>query len=140
MIAIHQSTTMASTTTTTSNQMTKSNLVTDESVLPGSKVLSSNSDPSATSSSASSSSSTTISSRARLTPAPSTWQHFLYVLAIYRLVLLCLLFGCLSLIIGIALFLLAIIFRSNTSSIHLIESIPLYMPGSIVINFKIISM
>ncbi|XP_075584940.1 uncharacterized protein LOC124499981 isoform X3 [Dermatophagoides farinae] len=102
------STTTATTTTTTT--MNKSNLV------DHSKKLSS------------SLSSTTT----RLTPSPSSWRHFFYILGIYRYVLLCLLFGCMSLIIGVALFLLGILFRSNTTSIHLIESVPLYMPSLIL--------
>ncbi|OTF73911.1 hypothetical protein BLA29_001576 [Euroglyphus maynei] len=102
------STTVSSTTRTITTTMKKSNLADQSKKL-------------------SSSSSTT-----QLTPSPSSWRHFFYILGIYRYVLFCLLFGCMSLIIGVAFFLLAILFRSNTTSIHLIESVPLYMPSLIL--------
>ncbi|KAH9423715.1 hypothetical protein DERP_005296 [Dermatophagoides pteronyssinus] len=79
-----------------------------------------------------SSTSTTTTTTTQLTPSPSLFRHFFYILNIYRYVLFCLLFGCMSLIIGVALFLLGILFRTNTTSIHLLESVPLYMPSLIL--------
>ena len=81
------------------------------------------------------SSTSTTTTTTQLTPSPSLFRHFFYILNIYRYVLFCLLFGCMSLIIGVALFLLGILFRTNTTSIHLLESVPLYMPSLIVSNF-----
>lgn len=62
----------------------------------------------------------------------STLAHFTYVLTIYRYVLLCLLFGSMSVVIGFTLLSISLILRAKTSSLHLIESVPLYMPGLIV--------
>lgn len=62
----------------------------------------------------------------------NTCAHFTYVLTIYRHVLLCLLFGSMSVLIGLSLLTVSLIIRAKTTSVHLIESVPLYMPGLIV--------
>lgn len=73
----------------------------------------------------------TINWKQSLTTSPKL-SHFIYILSIYRYVLLCLLFGSMSVITGVSLLSISLIIRSKTISIHLMESVPLYMPGLIV--------
>lgn len=67
-----------------------------------------------------------------LTAGPPGLAHLLYMLTLYRYVLLCFLFGLLSVILGVALLTMAVMMRSRTTSVHLLESVPLYMPAMIV--------
>lgn len=68
-----------------------------------------------------------------LTAGPPGLAHLLYMLTLYRYVLLCFLFGLLSVILGVALLTMAVMMRSRTTSVHLLESVPLYMPAMILI-------
>lgn len=66
-----------------------------------------------------------------LTSSPS-FAHFINVFTIYRFVLLCFLFGAMSILTGVSLISLSLVFRAKTMSTQLLESVPLYMPGLIV--------
>ncbi|KAH9396597.1 hypothetical protein TYRP_019620 [Tyrophagus putrescentiae] len=81
----------------------------------------------------SSSSMTTEALPNGLTAGPPGLAHLLYMLTLYRYVLLCFLFGLLSVILGVALLTMAVMMRSRTTSVHLLESVPLYMPAMILI-------
>lgn len=89
-----------------------------------------------TGSSSRSSSSTTTSITSEQLPNGLTvgpgLTHILYMLTLYRYVLLCFLFGLLSVVLGLGLLSMAIMIRSKTISVHLLESVPLYMPSMIV--------
>lgn len=84
----------------------------------------------------SSSSSTTTSTTTEQLPNGLTvgpgLAHLLYMLTLYRYVLLCFLFGLLSVVLGVGLLTMAVMMRSKTTSVHLLESVPLYMPAMIV--------
>lgn len=66
-----------------------------------------------------------------LTSQHSSWCYS-YILHLYSHILLCLLWGSLSLIIGIILVILSALIRSKTSSISLLESLPIYVPALVV--------
>lgn len=66
-----------------------------------------------------------------LTTPPRFAQAF-YLLSLYRYSLLLLLFGLISVLLGVALLAMSLLLRSKTSSMNLLESVPLYMPGLIV--------
>lgn len=91
---------------------------------------------SSTTGSSSRSSSTTTSTATEQLPNGLTvgpgLAHLLYMLTLYRYVLLCFLFGLLSVLLGLGLLSMALMMRSKTTSVHLLESVPLYMPAMIV--------
>lgn len=63
---------------------------------------------------------------------PPPFAQALYLLSLYRYSLLLLLFGLISVLLGVALLAMSLLLRSKTSSMNLLESVPLYMPGLIV--------
>ena len=69
-----------------------------------------------------------------LTAQQPSWRYS-YTLHVYRHILLCLLWGSMSLIIGVSLVTLSFVVRSKTTSVLLLESLPVFVPGFVVCFF-----
>lgn len=61
-----------------------------------------------------------------------SWAHLLYVLDVYRYVMLCLVLGTTSVLLGLSLLSIFLVLRLQTSSDHLLQTIPLFVPALIV--------
>ncbi|UXI15050.1 hypothetical protein NH340_JMT00993 [Sarcoptes scabiei] len=62
------------------------------------------------------------------------WPFFWHLISNNRCRLQCFLCGLFASIIGVSMIFLAIFFRANTSSIEMIESLPIYVPGLILLS------